>query len=84
MQAIGAAVDNINSLETNMAPLLIDLGRVHGRSGMFDPKYFELFKVSKMHKIHDSFVIDREAREIIYLVASVRLSICVLSHGKTI
>lgn len=46
MQAIGAAVDNIHSLEENLAPLLIDLGRVHGESVMFDARYFKLFKVS--------------------------------------
>ena len=46
MQAIGAAVDNIHSLDENLAPLLIDLGKAHSTSGMFDPSYFELFKVS--------------------------------------
>ena len=46
MQAIGAAVDNIHSLDENLAPLLIDLDKAHSTSGMFDPSYFELFKVS--------------------------------------
>ena len=45
MQAIGAAVDNIHSLDENLSPLLIELGRVHGESVMFDAKYFKLFKV---------------------------------------
>ena len=47
MQAIGAAVDNIHSLDQNLAPLLIDLGKAHAGSGMFDPSYFELFKVNE-------------------------------------
>ena len=46
MQAIGEAVDNIHSLDENLTPLLIDLGKAHSTSGMFDPSYFELFKVS--------------------------------------
>ena len=50
MQAIGAAVDNIHSLDENLAPLLIDLGKAHSTSGMFDPSYFELFKVSSLNE----------------------------------
>ena len=50
MQAIGAAVDNIHSLDENLAPLLIDLGKAHSTSGMFDPSYFELFKVSCLNE----------------------------------
>ena len=45
MQAIGAAVDNIHSLDEKLAPLLVELGHVHGESALFDAKYFKLFKV---------------------------------------
>ena len=45
MQAIGAAVDNINALDEKLAPLLVELGHVHGESAMFDARYFKLFKV---------------------------------------
>ena len=47
MQAIGSAVDNIHSLDENLAPLLVELGRVHGESAMFDASYFKLFKVTQ-------------------------------------
>ena len=45
MQAIGAAVDNIYALDEKLAPLLVELGHVHGESAMFDARYFKLFKV---------------------------------------
>ena len=54
MQAIGAAVDNINALDEKLAPLLVELGHVHGESAMFDARYFKLFKVDLRYKFTPS------------------------------
>ena len=52
MQAIGAAVDIIHSLGEKLAPLLVELGHVHGKSALFDAKYFKLFKVPQFIIYH--------------------------------
>ncbi|XP_070567773.1 neuroglobin-1-like [Ptychodera flava] len=43
MQSVGAAVDNLDSLETSLAPLLLKLGRSHTNFSGFKPDYFDIF-----------------------------------------
>lgn len=49
MQAVGAAVDNINDLETAMAPLLYGIGKEHINYKGFDVEYFDVFPVAILH-----------------------------------
>ncbi|XP_052809362.1 cytoglobin-2-like [Mya arenaria] len=46
MQAVGAAVDNINDLDQAMAPLLFGLGTQHIHYSGFKPEYFDIFIVA--------------------------------------
>ncbi|KAH3742392.1 hypothetical protein DPMN_049134 [Dreissena polymorpha] len=43
MQAVGAAVDNIDDLENSMAPLLFGLGQQHVHYNGFKPDNFDYF-----------------------------------------
>lgn len=43
MQAVGAAVDNINALDKAMAPLLFGLGEQHIHYKGFNEEYFDVF-----------------------------------------
>ena len=49
MQAVGAAVDNIDNLETTLSPVLVNLGRQHIHFKGFKAEYFEVFKESMLH-----------------------------------
>ncbi len=44
MQAVGAVVDNIDTLDQSLAPLLIDLGKQHIHFKGFKPDYFNAFE----------------------------------------
>ncbi|KAK3096804.1 hypothetical protein FSP39_003494 [Pinctada imbricata] len=48
MQAVGAAVDNIDDWEAAFSPLLLGLGRQHINFGGFKPEYFNAFADSMM------------------------------------
>lgn len=43
MQAVGAAIDNINNLHLYFGPLLVGLGRQHVEFGGFKPEYWDVF-----------------------------------------
>ncbi|KAK2140496.1 hypothetical protein LSH36_1337g00010 [Paralvinella palmiformis] len=43
MQAIAAAVDNLDDLDTKLTPLLLALGEQHSQTTGFGVQYFELF-----------------------------------------
>ncbi|XP_064596366.1 neuroglobin-like [Liolophura sinensis] len=49
MQAVGAAVDNIDDLDEALRPLLIGLGRQHIHFKGFRPDYFNAFTESMMY-----------------------------------
>ncbi|XP_060597990.1 hemoglobin subunit pi-like [Ruditapes philippinarum] len=49
MQAVGAAVDNINALDTAMAPLLFGLGQQHTHYKGFSVEYFNVFSEAIKH-----------------------------------
>ncbi|XP_053398277.1 hemoglobin subunit pi-like [Mercenaria mercenaria] len=56
MQAVGAAVDNINALDSAMAPLLFGLGQQHINYKGFNVEYFSVFSIAITH------VLERELR----------------------
>jgi hemoglobin-like flavoprotein len=43
MQAISAAVDNLDDLDTKLTPLLLAFGEQHGQTRGFGIQYFEVF-----------------------------------------
>lgn len=49
MQAVGAAVDNINALDTAMTPLLFGLGQQHVHYKGFNVDYFNVFSEAIKH-----------------------------------
>ncbi|XP_069129216.1 neuroglobin-like [Argopecten irradians] len=53
MQAVGAAVDNIDDIEATLKPLLIGLGRNHIKFTGFKNEYFNAFTEAMMYTWHE-------------------------------
>ena len=53
MQAVGAAVENLDNLQQAMSPLLGELGRQHGKQMFFEPQYFDLFEDVMLETIRE-------------------------------
>nr|XP_034307779.1 non-symbiotic hemoglobin 0-like [Crassostrea gigas] len=49
MQAVGAAIDNINNLYMYFGPLLIGLGKQHVEFGGFKPEYWDVFTEAMLY-----------------------------------
>lgn len=49
MQAVGAAVDNIDDWDASLSPLLIGLGKQHITFTGFKPEYFDAFTEAMMY-----------------------------------
>ncbi|XP_077977153.1 neuroglobin-1-like [Glandiceps talaboti] len=49
MQSVGAAVDNVDSLDTSLAPLLLNLGKSHINFRGFKSDYFDIFTTAMLH-----------------------------------
>ncbi|XP_006823444.1 neuroglobin-like [Saccoglossus kowalevskii] len=49
MQSVGAAVDNLDNLETSLAPLLMNLGKSHNHFSGFELNYFDSFTGAMLH-----------------------------------
>lgn len=53
IQAIGAAVDNIDDINSAMAPLLLRLGKQHVHYKDFDVDYFDIFIRAILHVLEN-------------------------------
>ncbi|XP_060062631.1 neuroglobin-like [Ylistrum balloti] len=53
MQAVGAAVDNIDHIEEVLTPLLLGLGRQHINFTGFKNEYFDVFTEAMMYTWHE-------------------------------
>ncbi|XP_033744301.1 neuroglobin-like [Pecten maximus] len=53
MQAVGAAVDNIDDIEAVLTPLLFGLGRNHIKFTGFKNEYFDVFTEAMMYTWHE-------------------------------